>query len=277
MTDASPNPPAVEADAKVAPGIAANLVGRNLRTSFALVQREFGAYFKSTTAYLVMFFFYLASGWIFSLIFTSLNAVNAPPAEYPMQSWFGMVLFALTVIAPAITMRLFAEEVKTGTLEPLATAPVTDFQIVLSKYLAALAFFIILLLPTIIYAFILVNTSEARAPDRGPMVAGYIGLFFLGMYFLAIGTFASSCTGNQIVAFIGAFMGILMLQMVFFIRRNITDEWWQEVLKPFDFFENFMDFGRGVVDTRHIVYYMSASAVFLAGSMGMLQWRKWKN
>ncbi|MHC5037470.1 MAG: ABC transporter permease [Planctomycetota bacterium] len=251
--------------------------GLNARMMWALMGREFNAYFKSTMAYIIMFFFYLVAGVVFWGMFSALNEPGMPPSEYPMLSWFQMTLFfALTVIIPAITMRLLSEEMRAGTLESLATAPVTDLQIVFAKYMAALGFYIVLLAPTILYAVILVSTAKPHAPDRGPMIVGYIGLFFLGAYFLAIGIFASACTRNQIVAFIGAFMAILVLQLIYIIRGRIANEHWREILKPFDFLENFTDFGRGVIDTRHIVYYLAMSALFLFLTVGVLGVRKWR-
>ncbi len=247
------------------------------RATGALVGRELAAYFKSTMAYIIMFFFYLVTGLVFLNVFEILSRPGTPPTEFPMLNWFMFTLFfALTVIVPAITMRLFSDELKTRTLEPLCTAPVTDFQIVISKYLAALGFYVVLLAPTFLYAVILYSTAKPHPPDRGPMVAGYLGLFFLGSYFLSIGIFASACTKNQIVAFIGTFMAILVLQLVYVFRRLISLPWWKEFLEPFDFFENFMDFGRGVVDTRHIVYYLAMSALFLFLTVGVLGVRKWR-
>ena len=259
-------------------GALAGAAGVWARTMLALTGRELSAYFKTTLGYLIMFFFYLTAGVIFWINFKMLNHEAAPPSEFPMFGWFsGVLFFSLTVIIPAVTMRLFSEEAKAGTLETLVTAPVTDLQIVLSKYFAALAYYVILLAPTFLYAFVLVNTSQAHAPDRGPMISGYLGLFFLGAYFLALGAFASACTKNQIVAFIGAFMSILVLHLVFIIRNALSDELWKGRLKPFDFFENFMDFGRGVVDTRHIVYYLAATAVLLFFTVGALESRKWRS
>lgn len=248
-----------------------------LRSTTALLRREFGAYFKTPLGYIIMFFFYLVTGLIFWTGFDALNSPLLPPTEYPMLNWFmGTLFLALTVMVPAVTMRLLADEMRAGTLETLATAPVTTWQIVLSKYLAALGYYLVLLAPTVVYAIILFNMSRPHPPDRGPMVAGYLGLIFLGSYFLSIGIFASACTNNQIVAFIGAFMAILLLQLVYVLRQLLSDDTWKGLLKPFDFFENFMDFGRGVIDTRHIVYYLAMTGLFLVFTAGVLEVRKWK-
>jgi ABC-2 type transport system permease protein len=156
------------------------------------------------------------------------------------------------------------------------TAPVRDWQIVLTKYLAALVFYAALIAPTLIYAAVLYSTSKPHPPDRGPMLVGFLGFLFLGAYFLSIGTFASACTRNQLVAFIGSFMAILFLQLVFVVRLVTPREDIKGYLKPFDFLENFTDFGRGVIDTRHLVYYLAMTCLFLFLSVGMLGVRKWR-
>jgi ABC-2 type transport system permease protein len=249
----------------------------SLRGSWALFTRELGAYFKSTLAYVIMFFFYLVAGVLFLQVFSTLNRPDMPPNEYPMLQWFQMTLFlALTVIIPAITMRLLSEEMRGGTLETLVTAPVLDWQVVLSKYFAALVFYAALLAPTLVYAAVLYSTAKPHPPDRGPMLVGFLGFLFLGAYFLAIGTFASACTRNQLVAFIGSFMAILFLQLVYVVRLVTPREDIKGYLKPFDFLENFTDFGRGVIDTRHIVYYLAMTALFLFLSVGVLGVRKWR-
>jgi ABC-2 type transport system permease protein len=247
-----------------------------LRALLALVGREFSAYFKSPMAYVILFFFFLASGAIFWVTFGILNQDRVPPTEFPMRFWFQGILFSLTVIVPAITMRLLAEEMRAGTLESLATAPVTTFQIVFSKFLASLGFYFVLLAPTLLYALILDRTAKPFHPDRGPVAAGYLGLVCLGSYFLAIGTLATACTRNQIVAFFGAFFTILVLQLLFVVRQTVTGDAWKAALKPFDFMDHFMDFGRGVIDTRHIVYYFAMTALLLFLSTGVLEARKWK-
>jgi ABC-2 type transport system permease protein len=281
MEDMEAQDKTIERPAGAAPetvsGGAAEGAAFYLRAFTALVGREFTAYFKSTMAYLVLFFFFLASGTLFWITFRFLNQERMPPTEFPMQPWFGSVLlFAFTVIIPAVTMRLVAEEMKAGTLECLATAPVTTFQIVFSKFLAAFGFYLVMLVPTLLYAVILDRTAQPVHPDRGPIAAGYLGLLCIGAYFLAIGTFATVCTRNQIVAFLGAFLAILVLNLVSMARRSISGEAWREALKPFDFGENFMDFGRGVIDTRHIVYYFAMTALLLFLSVGVLEFRKWK-
>lgn len=268
---------AAPAGAPVLPAPVPSAPVRFLRGALALLTREFTAYFKSPVGWFIMFFFYLVTGVIFVQLFESMNRPGMAPTEYPMLGWFQMTLFlALTVMLPAVTMRLFSEEMRTGTLETLVTAPVTDLQVVLAKFVAALAYYVVLLAPTLVYATVLASTSQPTAPDRGPFVAGYVGLFFVGAFFLALGTFASACTRNQIVAFIGTFMAILVLQLTFVVRMVTTSDGVKRWLKPLDFLENFTDFGRGVIDTRHMVYYLAMTTLFLFLSVGMLGARKWR-
>ncbi len=249
-----------------------------MRNLLILFHREFAAYFKSTMAYVVMFFFFAVAGLIFWIRISSLNNPQAPPMEYPMHFWFVWTLmFGLTFIIPAITMRLLAEEMKSGTIELLSTAPIRDAEIVLSKFLAAFAFYAVLLAPTAIYVLIIRENAKPVKPDLGPILSGYIGLLFVGGFFLSIGTLTSAFTRDQIVAYISAAMAIILLQMVFFLRSFIIEsEAWKELLRPFDFFDNFQNFGRGVIDTRHIVFYLATMALMLFMSVQVLKWRKWK-
>ncbi len=249
-----------------------------MRNLFFLFQREFAAYFKSTMAYVVMFFLFAVTGLIFWIRISSLNNPQAPPTEYPMHFWFVWTLmFGLTFIIPAITMRLLAEEMKSGTIELLATAPVRDCEIILSKFLAAFAFYCVLLAPTFIYVLLLRENAKPVRPDMGPILSGYMGLLFIGGFFLSIGTLTSASTRDQMVAYISAAMAIILLQMVFFLRNFIIEsEGWKKILRPFDFFDNFQNFGRGVIDTRHIVFYIAMTALLLFLSVRMLKWRKWR-
>jgi ABC-2 type transport system permease protein len=243
-----------------------------------LFRREFLAYFKSSMAYVVMFFFFAVTGLVFYINAKSLSHPQAAPTEYPLHFWFiYTLLFALTLIIPAITMRLMAEEMKSGTIESLATAPVRDAEIVVSKYLAALAFYCVLLLPTVFYALILRENARPVRPDLGPILSGYLGLLCIGGFFLAIGTLTSTLARDQMVAYISAAMAIMLLQMTFFLRNFLVEsEIWKKILRPFDFFDNFQNFGRGVVDTRHIVFYVASAVFLLFVSVHVLKWRKWR-
>jgi len=249
-----------------------------MRNLAFLTHREFASYFKSTMAYVVMFFFFAVTGLIFWIRLSTLNSPQAPPVEYPMHLWFVWVLlFALTFIIPAITMRLMAEEMKSGTIESLSTAPVRDGEIVLSKFFAAFGFYLVLLLPTLFYAGILYANAKPFHADWRPIAAGYVGLVFIGGFFLSIGTLASTLTRDQMVAYISAAMAIILLQMTFFLRNFILqDETLKRILRPFDFFDNFQNFGRGVVDTRHIVFYVVMMALLLYLSINALKWKKWR-
>jgi ABC-2 type transport system permease protein len=229
-------------------------------------------------AYVVLFFFFAVSGVIFWMQIKSLASPSAPATEYPLHMWFiWTLLFALTFIIPAITMRLMAEEMKSGTIEALATAPVRDVEIILSKYLAALAFYAVLLAPTVLYVLIIRENARPFKPDMGPILSGYLGLLCIGGFFLAIGTLTSTLTSDQMVAYISTAMVIMLLQMVFFLRTFIVEsDTLKDFLRPLDFFDNFQNFGRGVIDSRNLVFYAVMICFLLFLSVNALRWRKWR-
>src|ERR1700712_2137410 len=171
-----------------------------------LLGREVRSYFYSPIAYVVLVFFLLLSGVDFCF---QLSFMNGRPVPYAVQeAFFNSVFFwfAFVLIFPLITMRLFSEEFKLGTIEPLMTAPVRDWQVVLSKYFGALFFYIVLWIPTIFYFVIFqVVTHQTAATSMGAYLGGYLMLLLLGMFYLSIGCFASVLTKNQIVAAVISF------------------------------------------------------------------------
>ena len=157
-----------------------------------IFKRELRAYFDSPIAYVVITVFLLVTGWFFTT-----NFFIAGQAD--MRVAFGIIPFIFIFITPAITMRLISEERKTGTMELLVTMPISDLAIIIGKYLAAVALLVGMVLPTIIYA---ISVSFLGDLDAGTAIAGYIGLIFMGAAYLAIGTFGSSLTDSQVIAFI---------------------------------------------------------------------------
>ena len=162
-----------------------------MRNVAALTRRELGAYFLSPIAYIVLTVFVLLPGYVLSeLLIRRLATADLTPVIH-LMGW------VLLFISPMLTMRLFADEFQSGTIEPLMTAPVTTLEVVLSKYLASLLFLLTALVPTFLYGAVLCHLGQ---PDPGPMVAGYLGLFLLGAYFLGVGMVASACVRTQISA-----------------------------------------------------------------------------
>lgn len=232
-----------------------------MKKFLAIVGREWRAYFLSPLAYVILAAFLLMNGIIFSAIVAFLNAPGAPkgqalPFLFTNQYFWFFNLF----VVPVITMRLFAEERKTGTIETLLTSPVGETTVVLGKFVGALGFFLTLWAPTLTYVLIL----RAQTPiDIGPVAAGYLAITMIGGYFLSIGTFASTLTKNQIVAAILAFAMLIPVFSAGLLELLLNDPSRREAIGYFNLWEHMEEFARGVVDTRRIVYYLSATAFFL--------------
>lgn len=250
-----------------------------MRKFFTLLSREIRSYFYSPIAYIVLVFFLLVSGVDF---YFQISFMNQRPVPYSVQeAFFNSVFFwfAFVLIFPLITMRLFAEEFKLGTIEPLMTAPVRDWQVVLAKYFGALFFFIVLWLPTTLYFVIFqAITHQPAAGSTGAYLGGYLMVLLLGMFYLSIGCFASVLTRNQIVAAIISFAAITLLfflGLVSFILLDISSET-RQLLGYFSAIEQMGTLSRGEIDTRPIVLYLSMTIVMLTLTYQAFQLRKWR-
>jgi len=237
---------------------------RNLTT---IARKEFRSYFDSPVAYIYITCFLVLSSWLFLKGFFLVGQAS-------MRGYFGILPWLFLFFVPAVTMRLWAEEKKLGTLELLMTLPVKDHEVVLGKFLASFSF----LMVTLALSFAVpVMTALLGDPDGGPIWGGYIGAALLGAAFLAIGLFVSSLTENQIIAFI---IGILLI-FGFFIAgeefvvynapRAIVP-----VLKFLGLGAHYDSVGRGVIDSRDVLYYLSVIGFFLYLNVRSVESRKWK-
>ena len=250
-----------------------------MRKFFTLLSREIRSYFYSPIAYIVLVFFLLVSGVDF---YFQVSFMNQRAIPYSVQeAFFNSVFFwfAFVLIFPLITMRLFAEEFKLGTIEPLMTAPVRDWQVVLAKYFGALIFYIILWIPTALYFVIFqAITHQPAASSTGAYFGGYLMLLLLGMFYLSIGCFASVLTRNQIVAAIISFATITLLfflGLVSFILLEVSSET-RQLLGYFSAIEQMGTLSRGEIDTRPMVLYLSMTIVMLTFTYQAFQTRKWR-
>jgi len=247
-----------------------------MRKVTALVRRELIAYFSSPLAYMVLTAFLLLQGYIFYLIVSFLNDPRSQ-AMTPLRLFFGGTIFFwlfLLFVVPVITMRLIAEERRSGTIEPLLTSPITEGQVILGKFLAALAFYIVLWLPTLIYIVIL---KQHTAIDLGPVAAGYLGVLLLGILFLGVGTFASTLTNNQLIAAVLAFAAIVLLFSVGLLQQLlVSSSALRDVFGYMNLWSQMDDFARGIVDTRHVVYQLSVGIMFLFLAVKSLEVKKWR-
>ena len=235
-----------------------------MRNTLAIFQREFVAYFFSPIAYIVSFVFIVVNNFGFYSVVLYLNTPQAPPWR-PMEIFLAGNTFLwiyLPVVAPVLTMRLLAEEKRLGTIEMLMTAPVTEAQVVLGKYLASLAFYIVLWIPTLAYMAVL---AKYGTPDYGEFLSGYIGIILLGAVFLSVGLLASSLTRNQIGA---AILGMLPIFVIWWLPvllpASISQGPHAETVSFFNVTEHLqLDFSNGIVDTRRIVLYLSEIVLML--------------
>lgn len=211
-----------------------------------ILKKELRSYFLSPAAYIVVTVFLLICGWFFS---TSLFVVN----QASMRNVFTIIPFVFTFFVPAITMRLLSEEKKTGTFELLVTMPVSDLEVILGKYLAALVLLAVAVGLTFTYALTLAALGNT---DTGETASGYLGLVLLGAGYLAIGILASSLTENQIVAFIISFLVIFVLSLIDKVLLFFP----AALASIFEYLSaeyHFNNIARGVIDTRDLIYYAS--------------------
>jgi len=247
------------------------------------MRREFSAYFLSPIGYVVFVVFLAATGHLFYLTLEQLTARGPHGIYFPMQlmlsdRWFWLVFL---FIPPLLTMRLFAEERGSGTLEMLLTVPLRDWQIVLSKYVACFAFYLLLWLPTLLYLPVLLDLdwgTFATGIDPWPIVSSYLGLALAGAMFLALGLFVSSLVRSQMVAALVALTLSLLFIVAGFWRPEMeTGSTLDRVLLFFTVPLHFeRNFSRGLVDTRQLVLYTSVTLFCLFMTVRSLESRRWR-
>jgi len=241
----------------------------------AVLTRELKAYFFSPIAYVVLTLFLLLQGFVLWLLVGLLSDPRMP-AGMPLDYYFGRTVFTWFVLVFAgafLTMRLFAEELRSGTIETLMTAPVTEAQVVLGKFLAAFLFYACLWASTLAHVLLL----RAFSPiDWGPIASSYVGMLSIGAFFLSIGTFASALSRNQIVAAIFTFVVLTILLSAGFLGDLVQGETARRVIDYLSLPDHMDDFAKGIVDTRRLVYYLSGSALFLFLTARAVAVRKWR-
>ncbi|HYF48461.1 MAG TPA: ABC transporter permease [Planctomycetota bacterium] len=228
-----------------------------MNATLSILRRELGAYFNTPIGYVIIVFFLLITCFIYVT-----QLFQAGSAD--MRGYFGLLPFFLMLFVPAISMRLWAEERKLGTLELLMTMPVKSWQAVLGKFLAGFTFVFIMLALTFLIPLTLYILGN---PDTGTIIGGYLGGLVLGMVYLAIGSFASSLTSDQIVAFI---IGISINFLFFLMGYQPVLDWIKDfsplvssVVQRFGVDYHFESIARGVVDSRDIVYALTITGLFL--------------
>jgi len=230
-----------------------------------LAWRELRLYFSSWMAYAVAAGFLAISGLIFWII---LSDTQEAQLRWTIENIVVIFLF----ITPLITMRLLAEEKRSGTLELLMTSPVTDAQVVLGKFLGALGLLVVLLVPTLVFPGVLARYGD---PDWGPILSGYLGLFLAGACFVAVGVLASPVTESQVVAGFLAFGTLLGLWIVGW-AAGAGSAGAKEAIAYVSVLRHFADFPKGLIQTKDVVYYLTFVAFCLFAAMRSLESRKWR-
>jgi ABC-2 type transport system permease protein len=254
-----------------------------MRKFNTLLARELRGYFYSPVAYIVMVFFLIISGVNFSApIVGVLSYMNGRAFPITVHEAFfnnGLFWFVFILSFPLITMRLFAEEFKLGTIEPLMTAPVRDWQVVLAKFFGALVFYIVLWFPSLLYFGLFQAVTHQSPFGANATIWGTYGLlFFLGAFYVSIGCLASALTKNQIVAAVICFVAIMLLFLLglaplFSLEINSSS---RQLLGYFSAVEHMRTLSRGEIDTRPLVLYVSMTIVMLTLTHQAFQARKWR-
>lgn len=232
-----------------------------------IYKRELQSYFNSPIAYIFIAVFLVASNWLFMQNFFLIGQTS-------MRDYFSLLPWIFLFLAPAITMRIWAEEKHSGTEEILLTLPVRDWEVVLAKYLAGLAFLVI----TLLLSFSLpVSAAFLGKLDFGPVIGGYLGGILLGAAYLSLGTFISSLTKNQIVAFI---LSLALCFLIFIIGANFVvggmTGFWAKIFSFLGIGAHFYNIAKGVIDTRDVLYYGCFIAIFLWLNIKSVESRNWR-
>ncbi len=237
-----------------------------MNNAIAIAWKESKSYFSTPTAYIVGAMFLVLTGIFF--VFD----ISRPFADASVRSFINWAAFFVVFLSPLLTMRLLAEEQKMGTLELLLTSPVRDWEVVAGKYIASFLILVATIALTVYYVLLLYFFGN---PDSGPVLSSYLGLFLYGAAALSIGLLASSLSSNQIVA---AVVGMAVLLTLSNVDRvaSLVEGVTADVLNGVSMNAHFLDFTRGIIDTSHVIYYLSLTAVFLFLTVRSLETRRWR-
>ena len=249
-----------------------------------IFKKEMRLYFTSPVAYVVFFIFLLISGYFFSSLFAFFSLTSFQSAMNPalardlsvtegvIRPLFSNVSVILLFLMPMLTMRLLAEEKKSGTIELLLTYPIRDGEVLIGKYAAALTLYASMLGLTALFPGMVALFAKL---DLGPLLTGYLGLFLLGAAFLAVGILTSSLTENQIVAAFANF-GLLLVFWVIGWSADLAGPGWGKLLSHRSILEHFDNFAKGVIDTKDVIYYLNFTVLCLFLTLRTLESKRWR-
>ncbi len=243
-----------------------------------LWRRELGAYFSSAVAYILASFFLAVMGLGFWYIASARLITGAAVYDLFRALYGGVAWVAVLMVVPVLTMRSFAEEKRSGTLETLLTAPVSDWQVVLAKFAGVFTLYMLFWLPTLLYFPMLNRLNGGELPfDRGALAATYLGLALIGAFFLSVGLFLSSLTRNLIVAAMATFAVLMLIFLAGFLPEISPVPFIQEASRPFSVVLHMLDFSRGILDSRPVILYLSSTVWMLSACTRSLESRRWRS
>ena len=242
---------------------------------WVLYQKEINAFFSTLTGYIVVSVFLVINSLLMWVLPGNYNVLGSQYAN--LGTLFTLAPWVFLFLVPAVTMRLFAEEKRLGTMETLLTRPMTELELVLAKYLAGLSLVLIALLPTLVYFFSVWQLGNPPGNvDSGGVWGSYIGLFLLAAIYVAVGLFASSLTQNQIIAFIIA-AGLMLFLLYGFeaIAGLFRSGFWAAQSIQLGIAHHYASISRGVVDSRDLAYFLAVILIFLFATRTVVQSRNW--
>lgn len=239
-----------------------------MRNVVTMAQHEIGAYFLSPIAYAVSAIFLFSAGLAFGL------GTVTQGGEASMRGLFDFwIILILAFVLPMLTMRLMSEELRSGTIETLMTAPITEAEVVVGKFLGAFAFFVILLASLLVFPIML---GRYGSIDLGLLTCHYIGLLLLGALYISVGLFFSTITKHQVIAVLASFTLLALMTFAFHALALQTEGWVKVLLQQLSIRTHFQDFVRGTLDLNHLVFFVTTTAFFLFISVKTLESRRWQ-
>lgn len=258
-----------------------------MRNIYLVLKNELRAYFTSPVAYVVITIFLVITGYFFYSLVGVFSIISFQAEANPMlarqynllninesvvRPLFGNISMIMLLMTPLLTMRLLAEEKKTGTIELLLSYPIKDVEVLMGKFLACLTVFLVMLISTVTYPFLLIYLGE---PEVAPILTGYLGLFLLGMAFISLGMFTSSLTENQIIAATVSF-GILLIFWLLSFSLLFVSPGLGKFISYISITEHLESLAKGVVDTEDLIYYVNFTLLFLFLTLRSIESRRWR-
>jgi len=238
-----------------------------MKAWWIVTKKELAGYFRTPIAFIFIVAFLTSANWFFLQNFFLVNQAT-------LRGWFEMLPWFLLFLVPALTMRLWAEEKKSGTIETLLTLPLADSAAVMGKFAGSLLFYLVCLACSLPLVGVIGQLGQL---DTGQVIGQYLGAMFLGAAMISLGLFISSLTANQIIAFIGTLgSGFLLLTLNSQALANFLPLKWRALLPYLSFFQHYNQMAKGLIDLRDVVFFLSVTLIFLYANVKSLESRFWQ-